>query len=139
RPDESVLRQVARWNMPATNLSETSEGSLANFLRRTGWVIDLEEMRQRPERYEGLELPEWLASTAQAWLVVPLWVGQDLLGFVVLGRSRTRLDLNWEVTALLKTAARQAASFLAQMQVTEALLEARKFEAFSRMSAFVVH
>jgi putative PEP-CTERM system histidine kinase len=40
---------------------------------------------------------------------------------------------------LLKTAGRQAASFLAQMVATEALLEARKFDAFNRMSAFVVH
>jgi putative PEP-CTERM system histidine kinase len=49
------------------------------------------------------------------------------------------VDVNWEVNDLLKTAGRQAASFLAQMQATEALLEARKFDAFNRMSAFVVH
>jgi len=47
--------------------------------------------------------------------------------------------VNWEVNDLLKTAGRQAASFLAQMQATEALLEVRKFDAFNRMSAFVVH
>ena len=40
---------------------------------------------------------------------------------------------------MLKTAGRQAASFLGHMQVTEALLESRKFDAFNRMSAFVVH
>jgi hypothetical protein len=40
---------------------------------------------------------------------------------------------------LLKTAAQQAAGYLAQMRATEALLEARKFDAFNRMSAFVVH
>ena len=40
---------------------------------------------------------------------------------------------------LLKTASRQAAGLLAQMIATEALLEARKFDAFNRMSAFVVH
>jgi putative PEP-CTERM system histidine kinase len=39
----------------------------------------------------------------------------------------------------LRTAGRQAASYLAQMQSTEALLDARKFDAFNRMSAFVVH
>ncbi len=139
RPDEPALRQVARWNLPAISATEMPDGSLSAFLRRTGWVIDLREMRERPERYEGLVLPEWLASHDQAWLVVPLWLGPDLLGFVVLGRPRAPMELNWEVTDLLKTAARQAASFLAQMQVTEALLEARKFEAFSRMSAFVVH
>ena len=69
----------------------------------------------------------------------PACVGSDLIGFVVLASARTRIDVNWEVNDLLKTAARQAASFLAQMQATEALLEARKFDAFNRMSAFVVH
>jgi len=43
------------------------------------------------------------------------------------------------VRDLLKTGGRQAAGYLAQMQATEALLEARKFDAFNRMSAFVVH
>jgi putative PEP-CTERM system histidine kinase len=47
--------------------------------------------------------------------------------------------VNWEVLDLLRTAGRQASSYLAHMQATDALLEARKFEAFNRMSAFVVH
>src|SRR5207244_13340300 len=40
---------------------------------------------------------------------------------------------------MLKTASRQAGSYLEQMRATEALVEARKFDAFNRMSAFVVH
>ena len=40
---------------------------------------------------------------------------------------------------MLKAAGRQAASDVSQMRDTEALLEARKFDAFNRMSAFVVH
>ena len=47
----------------------------------------------------------------------------------VLARPRTQVVLDWEVRDLLKTAARQAAGFLAQMHATEALLEARKFDA----------
>jgi putative PEP-CTERM system histidine kinase len=43
------------------------------------------------------------------------------------------------VRDLLKTAARQVGRFLAQVQASEALLEARKFESFNRMTAFVVH
>jgi putative PEP-CTERM system histidine kinase len=50
-----------------------------------------------------------------------------------------RVELNWEVLDLLKAAGRQAASYLAHAQATEALLEARKFDAFHRMSTFVVH
>jgi putative PEP-CTERM system histidine kinase len=57
----------------------------------------------------------------------------------VLARPLTAIKLNWEVLDLLKTAGRQAAGYLAQMQATEALLDARKFEAFNKMSAFVVH
>ena len=139
RPDEKMYRQVARWNLPQISQTEPVDSALLAFMQRSGWVVNLEEHRSAPERYDNLTLPVWLQSQPQAWLLVPLWLGQDLLGFVVLGSPRTRLDVNWEVTDLLKTAGRQAASFLAQMQSTEALLEARKFEAFSRMSAFVVH
>jgi len=49
------------------------------------------------------------------------------------------MEVNWEVRDLLKTAGSQAASYLAMQRATEALLEARKFDAFNRMSAFVVH
>src|SRR5439155_19514750 len=61
------------------------------------------------------------------------------LGFVVLDTPRTAVDVNWEVRDMLKTASRQAAGYLGQIHATEALLEARKFEAFNRMSAFVVN
>ena len=132
-------RQFARWNMPESHVLESRESSLCRFLIRSGWVINLEEFRSLPSRYESMELPAWLSEMDNAWLVVPLMVGQDLTGMVVLGSSRTQVDVNWEVNDLLRTAGSQAAGFLAQMQATEALLEARKFEAFNRMSAFVVH
>ena len=70
---------------------------------------------------------------------MPLATGDELIGCAVLTRPRVQIDVNWEVLDLLRTAARQASSYLAHMQATDALLEARKFEAFNRMSAFVVH
>ena len=131
--------QTARWNSPAMAVREPSDSSLSNFFLRTGWIIHLERYRAGTEHYPGLTLPAWLESASQYWLAIPLIVGDDLLGFVALGPPRTPVDVNWEVTDLLKTASRQAAGFLGQMLATEALLEARKFEAFNRMSAFVVH
>jgi putative PEP-CTERM system histidine kinase len=118
---------------------EPTDGSLARFLLTNRWVINLEEFRSSPERYAELHVPPWLAEVPGAWLVVPLATGSDLIGFVILATARTQVDVNWEVNDLLKTAGRQAASYLGQMQATEALLEARKFDAFNRMSAFVVH
>ena len=136
---DQSFRPSARWNMAAVNAVEPADGSLGSFLERTGWVIDLAEHASAPERYRGLSIPEWLVSLPGAWLVVPLPAPAGLVGFVVLVTARASIKMDWEVLDLLKTAGRQAASYLAQIQLTEALLEARKFDAFNRMSAFVVH
>ncbi len=133
------FRQTARWNVPAVALREPVQSIFGEFLKVNGWVIDMHEYRNAPRRYGELVLPSWLLARGETWLVVPLAVGEELLGFVTLDRPRTTLDLDWEVRDLLKTAAQQAAGYLAQMRATEALLEARKFDAFNRMSAFVVH
>ena len=130
---------AARWNMLANHDVENAVDGVAEFMAATGWVINLEELRSSPDRYAGLSLPHWLSAIENAWLIIPLTIGSQLTGFVVLVTARTPIEVNWEVNDLLKTAARQAASFLGQVQATEALLEARKFEAFNRMSAFVVH
>ena len=136
---DAAFSQTARWNLAQTPGKEDANSPLCQFMMTSGWVINLEEYRSYSWRYGQLKLPTWLQELAQAWLVVPLMVGEELIGFVVLASARTRVDVNWEVNDLLKTAGRQAASFLAQMQATEALLEVRKFDAFNRMSAFVVH
>lgn len=132
-------RQTAHWNIPASEEPESPESSLVQFLITSGWVVNLAEYRCHPSRYGKLEIPAWLSGLPNAWLVVPLMVGSQMTGFVILASSRTPIDVNWEVNDLLRTAGCQAAGFLANMQATEALLEARKFDAFNRMSAFVVH
>lgn len=138
-PDTTGFRQTVRWNIDAATLSEEEDSELSLLLEREKTVVNLEEYRSFPGRYASIALPTWLQAMPQAWLIVPLIVGDKLIGFVVLLRSRTPLDANWEVHDLLRTASRQAASFLAQMVATESLLEVRKFDAFNRMSAFVVH
>ena len=136
---DADFEQSARWNSPEVAERESASSSFAQFLHTKEWVIDLDQFRDSPRLYGQMALPLWLLSNPKLWLVVPLIVGEDLLGWVTLARPRTAMELNWEVRDLLKTASRQAASFLVQMQATEALLEARKFDAFNRMSAFVVH
>lgn len=131
--------QIARWNMPDCRAIESAGSSLLSFLDTNNMVIDLEDYRHRHEHYRNLTLPAWLSETPNAWLVVPLALSSGIVGFVVLATSRAPIDIDWEVNDLLATASRQAAAFLAQIQATEALLDARKFEAFNRMSAFVVH
>jgi putative PEP-CTERM system histidine kinase len=129
----------ARWNMPMPSIAESGDGALVSFMTRTEWIVSIPEVRLNPERYEGVTLPAWMAAFPDAWLIVPLLSRNELLGYVVLSVPRTPITLDWEVRDLLKTASRQAASYLGHVKATEELLETRKFDAFNRMSAFVVH
>ncbi len=139
RSAASDFVQTARWNLPAQVGSEGRDGALARFWQERAWIINVDEWREKRDAYPGLELPAWLIDEPRCWLLVPLLVREALIGFVVLGRPRALVELNWEVRDLLRTAASQASGYLDQAQATEALLEARKFDAFNRMSAFVVH
>ncbi len=140
RDGTGMLVPHARLNHPVIDVIERADSDFCRFLDEREWIINLEELRMAGRlRPEDLPLPEWLSRLPDAWLVVPLKSVGTLVGFVVLNSARARFEVNWEVLDLLKTAQRQAASYLARMQAAEALIESRKFDSFNRMSAFVVH
>jgi putative PEP-CTERM system histidine kinase len=134
---EGQFVEAARTRQLVAATATAADSPWLEFMTQGGWIVDTDEARRYPDRYDGVTLPDWLGE--DVWAVVPLLVGERLTGFVLLARPHAAPDLDWEVRDLLKTASRQAAVFLAQLHATEALLEARKFEAFNRMSAFVVH
>lgn len=136
---DGSMRLAARLNCPDCKETEPANSSMQEFLGRTRWVLDLDEFRVAPHHYDGLSLSPWLVAQEDAWLITPLFSSEGLFGFVILSSSRARIEVNWEVQDLLKTAASQAASYLANMRAAEALLESKKFDSFNRMSAFVVH
>jgi putative PEP-CTERM system histidine kinase len=118
---------------------EAQDGALTRFLERSGWVVDLAELAARPQHYGGLAGPDWLRQAPNAWLVVPLAHRDELLGFLVLQKSRAPRQLNWEDYDLLKTVSRQAAALLAEERAVIALTDAREIDLFNRRFAFVVH
>ena len=142
--DPSAFMLLARWNVgQSIAVNETENGSLAAFLDACQWIINLDQYAKTPDFYTGLELPQWLRELSEmpggAWLVIPLTLHQRVLGFMVLMQPRAARVINWEDRDLLKTAGCQAASYIAQLEATKALVQARQFEAFNRLSAFVVH
>ncbi len=137
RGDETQLVQVAHWNFERSGLGLPIEGCLQDLATRA-WIADLNEWRSEV-RPNGVQPADWLMADQAAWLLIPLVVGEQLHGAVVLAQPRTPIGLDWEVRDLLKTASSQAAGTLALLEASEQLMEARKFEAFNRMSAFVVH
>lgn len=140
KQDLPKYERLTQWEAPLlASDAVPDDGPLARFLREREWVVNLDEYRAANPAYGALELPAWLAEDDEAWLVVPLMLHEELFGFVVLLTARTRITTNWEVNDLLKTAGRQVASTLAQLHANRALIVARQFESFNRMSAFVVH
>jgi putative PEP-CTERM system histidine kinase len=110
------------------------------YMEDKEWIINLEEMVTMPEAYEGLNRPRWLDSCPNAWLLAPLFhKEQQLYGVFLLTAPRTAMHWNWEVIDFVKTSSRLAASYLALEDAGRALAEARQFEGFNRLSAFVIH
>ncbi|WP_312514479.1 XrtA/PEP-CTERM system histidine kinase PrsK [Massilia sp.] len=139
RRESGVYEPSAHWHMPALSASEPADSPFCQFLESSQWVVDLHEYGHSPDKYDALALPGWLAEYPRAWLVVPLILHGSLSGFVLLHTPRSPVKLNWEIIDLLEIAGSQAAAHLAQQDAADALLVARQFESFNRMSTFVVH
>jgi len=141
RNDQRLYEVTTTLNMALDedNTDVSDNASLVRFLSDKHWVIDIDDYYDEPAVYEGLELPAWLKGLQQAWLIIPLLQQANLFGFIVLARGRATMSLNWEDRELLITTGRQAANYLALLDTNDALMDARQFEAFNRLSAYVVH
>jgi putative PEP-CTERM system histidine kinase len=139
RSDAGRYEPRAHWHALAVDTAEPANSPFCRFLESTQWVVDIDEFVASPDKYEGLAVPTWLLDYPRRWLVVPLMLHEKLFGFVVLQRARSPLKLNWEIIDLLEIAGSQAAGHLAQEDAANALMVARQFESFNRMSTFVVH
>ncbi len=74
-----------------------------------------------------------------AWVLIPLPLGQDLQGVIVLSRPRVRHELDREDEELALLVARQCSIFLAESRASAALEQNKQFARFNRQYAFVAH
>lgn len=133
-------RVAATWALEVQRLREISgEHALISTLAGTSGVIDVQAEAERVTLDSDARVPNWLLELPRAWLLIPIVHREELLAIVLLCESRTGQSLTWEDQTLLGTLGRQAAGYLALMQATEELGTARQFEAFNRLSAFLVH
>lgn len=137
--EASGFNNVASWNADHLDITEPSEGSLIRFFVDTGYLINVLELEAHAEEYHGLVLPDWLQHLHRPWQIIPLQSENSLLGFMVLANPLVVRSINWEDRDLLKTAAKQVANHLAVLMTSDALAEAKQFEVFSRLSAYMVH
>ena len=127
------LNLDADWDLiPADNPA-------VRFLQDKQWVIDFYEYQDNPEIYQQADFSDWLAAEKNSWLMIPILQQNKLKAFVVLTKPRAPRQLNWEDHDLLRTVGLQLANAFVLNQASEQLSTARQFEAYSRLSAFVIH
>ncbi len=138
--DEESYLPVGSWRCPMPILSSiTPNSGLIRFLKDRQWIIDLNEMREYPSRYGGLDLDPPFNEQDDWWLIVPMILGNRMFGFIVLLKPRVVPSLNFEDHDLLKTVGRHVATHIDQAESDRRLAESSQFSTYNRLTAFLMH
>jgi len=123
------------WNWPDGNeAGHRLPAALAERMKAQSWIVDVAQ-----EAGNGMMLPDWLSAEPQSWALVPIFHFGDMIAVMLLARPPVLRPLDWEDLDMLRAAAKQVASTLAEAQGQNALAEARRFEEFNRRFAFIMH
>jgi putative PEP-CTERM system histidine kinase len=109
------------------------------FCQRQGWIIDIGEYSQTPTVYPDLTIDLKLIDEKNIRIVVPIFIGKAFYGMFVLAGSNDVKQLNWEDRDLLFAISKQLGNFVSLHEANDKLAESKQFDAFNRMSAFLVH
>jgi putative PEP-CTERM system histidine kinase len=140
REDRGDFVLKSAINLAPPKFTTIDGGSeLVKFFGEGEWIVDLHEYRTDPVRYNLLEIPDPISQISGVWLVIPLYLSNDLYGIAAIGNPYARVELNWENFDLVKVVARQTCNLLAQADAQNRLSQAMQFEAVSKASAFMVH
>ena len=72
-------------------------------------------------------------------MLVPLRWRDELTGFLLIGPERTGVSYTIEDLEFMATVGEQAAGAIVTARLSESLAQSREFEAFHRLTSFVIH
>jgi len=121
------------------SVDEPIDSAFCLALQNNEWVFSLQApVGDQMNAFNEL-LPKWMQRVEQLWLVLPLITETELLGFIILTEPEVDNSLTWEDLDMAKTVGRQLASYLDRHEAAEMLAESRQFEAFNKLTAFIMH
>jgi putative PEP-CTERM system histidine kinase len=129
-PEEVAFQWTGSWNMPAATQPIPPGHRLLEHFRTGDWIVELEKVPP---------ITEWTNELTRTWLAVPLNHQDNLIGFVVLARSRAQFKLDREVFDLLRIIGREVASRVAEQLATQVLSQTQQLREYSQRFAFVIH
>ncbi|WP_448547415.1 XrtA/PEP-CTERM system histidine kinase PrsK [Thalassotalea fusca] len=122
--DKSFSEQILRIN---------------SFCQDKGWIIDIAEYEAAPSVYGDLSLDLALCKAKNIRIIVPIHIGKAYYGCFIFTDTNELKQLNWEDRDLLFAVAKQLGNFVSLHEANDKLAESKQFDAFNRMSAFLVH
>lgn len=109
------------------------------FCQQRGWIIDVREYANIENSYPGLDLDLEFCRSQQIDIIIPVFKNEHICSFFLLALPKGRSLLNWEDRDLLHAICKQLSNFISLSEANDSLSESKQFEAFHRMSAFLVH
>ena len=129
-PDDVAFQWAGSWNMPAATQPIPPGHPLIGEFRDGDWIVELDKLAP---------VAEWAGELERTWLAVPLNHHGNLIGFVVLARSRAQFKLDREVFDLLRIIGREVASRVAEQLAAQVLSQTQQLHEYSQRFAFVIH
>ena len=110
-----------------------------DFCQKYGWIIDVREYASVENSYPDLELNIEFCRSQNIDIIIPIFKDDHIWGFFLLALPKGRNLLNWEDRDLLFAISKQLSNYLSLNEANDKLAESKQFDAFNRMSAFLVH
>lgn len=138
---QGFYEPVYRANLPGfVELQEEPVNSpFCRAFIESDWVFVPDTGNNRALSQHNEVLPSWTRNIPDLWLIFPLIVAEELIGFIALTKPANDENLTWEDLDLLKTIGRQIASYLKRHHQEEQLAERKQFDTYNKLVAFIVH
>lgn len=112
--------------------------AISQFCQQKSWIFDAQEYLDSPSSYGDLTI-DGDAVEKQLRFAVPVFIGRAFYGMFVFNHAKGDKSLNWEDRDLLFAISKQLGNFISLHEANDKLAESKQFDAFNRMSAFLVH
>ena len=138
--ESGQLEIVSTWRITLPeNTAVDSQSPFAQAFIDREWVYALGNSGTHLINPLSDHLPDWVSHIEDAWVITPLIIGDQLTGFFLLTQSANTNPLIWEDLDVLKTVGRQLASYIVRQKSAEQLAEAKQFDTYNRLTAFIMH
>ena len=99
---------------------------------------------QKPLIVESADVSQWMEPSiasvfTEGSTIVPIRWSGNLTGFLMIGPERTGIPYTMEDLEFLETVTEQAAGAIITARLSERLVQSHEFEAFHRLTSFVIH